>query len=213
MGPVATPGRFVPSPRIHSMLSHRLIAPVALAAGLVLVHGPAADPDAARAGTAVRMDVEELVAHADLVVEAHVVQAQAVEGPSGRIYTDYQLLVDRTLLGQDQGVRTVRLPGGVLPDGRGMLLPGMPSLSPGQDVFLLLTEPSHDGARMPIGLSQGRFRIVRDPSGERYVVRDESGALLVGEAATETAAVSTYADMLARLEAAANAARATREGK
>ena len=167
-----------------------------------------------RAGTAQRMELEELVAHADLVLEARVVSTRAVESDDGRVYTDCQLLVDRTFLGEEAGVRTVRLPGGVLASGRGMLVPGMPQLRTGQELFLCLSEPSANGARVVVGLTQGSFRIVRDPAGGRYVVRDDATAALVDErgapAAQKSHLVVEYAEMLARLEAAANAARARR---
>jgi len=169
---------------------------------------------ATRAGTAQRMEIEELVGHADLVLEVRVVSTQAVETEDGRIYTDCQMLVDRTFLGEDAGVRTVRLPGGVLKSGRGMLVPGMPQLHAGQELFLCLSEPSANGARVVVGLTQGSFRIVRDPAGGRYVVRDDAAAALVDERgaplAQESHLVFDYAEMVARLEAAANAAQALR---
>ena len=167
------------------------------------------------AGTALRMDLGEIVGRSELVLEARVVSTTPVEGPGGLVWTDAQLLVDRTFLGADQGVRTVRLPGGVLPSGRGTVVPGMPTLVPGEDVFLMLTGASESGGRVVVGLSQGRFRVVRDVTGARFAVRRNGGGVLVdgvtGHVTPEgSREVIEYAEMVAMLESAAAATRAGR---
>lgn len=199
------------------MRGTHLLALGALAA-LAIVHGRRiAEP--LEAGTALRMELEEAVGRADLVIEGRVLDAHPVVGANGDVFTDYELRVDRTFLGTPSAATTIRLPGGMLPSGRGTLVPGLPSLRVGQDHVLLLTEPSaRGGTRLPVGLSQGRYRIVRDPSGERFAVRDDAAASLVDGAGrpapVDTHEVHEYAAFTARLEAAANAARATRrEGR
>lgn len=181
--------------------------------------GLALDPASSHpeAGTAIRLDVDGLVDRADLVVEAYVASATPVE-IDGDVYTDYQLLIDRTWWGEDLGVRTVRLPGGVLPSGRGTLVPGMPSVVPGDDVILALTEPGSQERRVVVGLSQGRWRVVGDGRGGKLVVRGgEGGALVAGPGATplpiDRLEVMDYADLVSRLEAAAGARRARGDGK
>lgn len=195
------------------MRGTHLLALGALAA-LAIVHGRRVT-EPLEAGTALRMELEQVVGHADLVVEGRVLDAHPVAGPNGDVFTDYDLRVDRTFLGASAAARTVRLPGGMLPSGRGTIVPGVPPLAVGQDLVLLLTAPSgHAGTRLTVGLTQGRYRLVRDPSGARYAVRDDATASLVdaaGRPATVGAhAVHEYADFTARLEAAANAARASR---
>ncbi len=127
---------------------------------------------AVEAGTAVRLDVTEMAMKADLVLEGRVLDANVLEGESGLIETEYLLTVDRTLWGADLGTRIVRLPGGVLPDGRGMMIPGMPSLTVGEDVMLFLSRQTTWGMRMPMGLAQGKFTIVNSFDGGRRLVRD-----------------------------------------
>ena len=90
-------------------------------------------------------------------------------------------------------MEAVRLPGGILADGRGLAIPGLPVLRPGEDVFLFLGPAGPGGRRMTTGLSQGKYRIASDGRGGRFAVR-AGGA---GGASVE------YAEMVARLSAAA----------
>lgn len=189
------------------------VAAALLGLGLALDPAPA-DPSA---GTAVRMDVGQLVDRSDLVLEGRVVTATPVD-IDGDVFTDYQLLVDRTWWGQDQGTRTVRLPGGALPSGRVTMVPGMPSLVPGDDVVLALTEPDDVSRRVVVGLSQGRWRIVGNGRGGKLALRGgEGGALVASPTATPVPVdrldVMEYADLVSSLEAAAAGRRAREEDR
>lgn len=132
------------------------------------------------AGTAIRMDVGDLTQRADLILEAQVLSMQALEDPDGRIETEFLLEVADTFQGEDMALRAVRLPGGILSDGRGMLLAGMPGLEQGERVLLFLTAPGEAGLRMPVGLAQGKFRVVENPQGSKFLVRQQAGLALVG---------------------------------
>ncbi len=181
-------------------------------AGLAQVPGPLRS----EAGTAVRLDLEQLVEHSDLVLEAQVVAASPVE-IGGEVSTDYQLLVDRTWWGEDQATRTIRLPGGMLPSGRGTLVPGMPQLAPGDDLILMLSAEGSHQQRVVVGLSQGRWRIVGDGRGGKVALRSGEGtALIDGQHSLPLPADQLeevdYADLVSRIEAAVGARRA-REGK
>ena len=100
-----------------------------LGALLLLLQLP--DGRALEAGTALRMGLDELVGASDLVLEARVVATTAGEDSHGLIHTEHLLSVDRTFVGEGRPMRTVRLPGGVLPDGRGLVIPGLPRLRVG----------------------------------------------------------------------------------
>ncbi|HRV82955.1 MAG TPA: hypothetical protein P5218_16105, partial [Planctomycetota bacterium] len=89
-------------------------------------------PPQAEAGTAVRMDVEDLVDAADRIVEARITGRRTLPDGRGGIVSEYQLDVHRTFLGSEQAPQTIRIPGGVLANGRGLMLPGMPRLSVGE---------------------------------------------------------------------------------
>ena len=189
------------------------LAAALLGAGLA-THPTTSQPEA---GTAIRMAVENLVDRADLVIEGHVASATPVD-LDGVVYTDYQLLVDRTWWGEDLGSRTIRLPGGVLPSGRATMVPGMPSVVPGDDVILALTETDGLERRVVVGLSQGRWRVVGNGQGGKLAVRDsEGGALVLRPGATPVPSdrmdVMGYADLVSQLEAAAGARRARGEDR
>lgn len=159
------------------------------------------------AGTAIKMDVGELAERADLVIEARVLGMHALEEADGRIETEFQLEVRRTFIGQDVVYRAIRLPGGILPDGRGMLLAGMPSLEVGETAILFLTEPTESGMRMPIGLAQGKMRVVESAFGDKLVITDRNGLELANPVTGQIsepdgALVLPYAQVLAQIEAA-----------
>jgi hypothetical protein len=157
------------------MLVRFLVAMAAgLAAALCL---PLLLPGPSRAGTAVELGIDGLVDASGLIVEARVLSAEVRQDAEGRIETEALLGVDRTLWGEDAAVRSVRLPGGVLPDGRGLLLPGMPVLRPGQRGLLFLTEESQRGQRVPVGLGQGVLLDALDASGNRVLTRDPAAPL------------------------------------
>jgi len=167
-----------------------------------LFHAPAV-----RAGTALRMDIPELVDGAELVVEGRVLSAEAVETDAGLIETLYQVGVDRTFVGSDAYNRVVRLPGGVLADGRGMLLAGMPMLRVGEDALLFLSGPGERGVRVPIGLAQGRYRIVTRLDGSKLAVRDQADLGLVDPRTgvlthADGQHVRDYAELIGEVEAA-----------
>lgn len=128
----------------------------------------------ADAGTALALEVADLAERADLVVEGRVIDARSETTDSGLIVTEWELSVTRSFHGDDSGPNvSVRLPGGVVGDV-GMLVPGMPEIVVGEEVLLFTTGEGHAGFRMPIGLAQGKFRVVTDLSGARSLQREQS---------------------------------------
>ncbi|MBI5363741.1 MAG: hypothetical protein HZA53_11225 [Planctomycetes bacterium] len=192
---------------------HRLLFLGALALVTGFVAFPAAR--AVEASTVRKLDLEGLVEHAELVLEARVLGAEPGLDEHGRIVTRYTLAVARTLRGAHEAVRTMSVPGGVLPNGRGLVIPGLPVLAAGEEALLFLTSESRAGVRLPVGLSQGRLRVARAANGAKRFVR-EHGAVEFVDAAGHTVPAPTavetfdYAATIARVEAAC-AARAERE--
>lgn len=157
------------------------------------------------ASTVVEMRVEDLVARCDLALEAHVTSLSASRDATGRIATDYALTVDRTFLGANSAQRTVRIPGGVLPDGRGLVLPGMPKLAIGENALVFLSRENQHGERLPIGLAQGRLRVAVDALGVKRLVRDVTDLEFVdaqGNVLPARAPITSlpYAATVARIE-------------
>ncbi len=163
-------------------------------------------PGGVAAGTALRMEIPELVDGAALVLEGSVLSAQALETPEGRIETEYLVRVDRTFEGEEQPFRSIRLPGGVLEDGRGMLLAGMPRIREGEDVLLFLSAGGSSGVRMPVGLAQGKFTVHTRLDGSKTLVREDAGVSLVGRDGElvhgEGRTLRDYAEVVAEIEAA-----------
>ena len=193
------------TPRASPMRSALTI--LALAGLSLLLLRPLLREPAVRAGTAVRMEVPELVEAADLVLEGRVLSARAVVTESGLVETEYELLVDRTFRGAPHATRTLRLPGGVLEDGSGMVLAGVPHLRPGEDALLFLAAAGSRGVRMPVGLSQGRYRVLTRLDGSRVAVRDQADLGLVDSSSgrleeAHGAHVRDYAELVAEIEAA-----------
>jgi hypothetical protein len=166
-----------------------------------------------QAGTAIRLDIGGLVDRADLVLEGCVTAEHAVIGPASRIDTEFTIAVEHTYLGDPLATRVIRWPGGVLPDGRGMALPGMPRLSVGSRAILFLTAADSVGMRMPVGLAQGELSIAIDAIGGKHVVRDQSDLSLVDPrtgsvAHADAKCVLDYAGTIAEIEARVAAKRA-----
>lgn len=162
----------------------------------------------AAAGTAIRMDLQDLVDRAGLAVEARVLSARPAVAANGLPVTEYVLAIEQTFWGRPEPVRTVRLPGGPLGDGREMVIPGVPRLEVGEQALLFLSDEGPAGFSMPVGLSQGHFRLVRDArTGHRSLVRRHAGVQLVdpgtGVIRDLTADSFDYDTTIARIEAAA----------
>lgn len=192
-----------PSTLLDTMHRFLLLGALALVSGLVAF--PAAR--AVEASTVRKLDLEGLVDRADLVFEARVLGTEAGLDEHGRIVTRCTFAVARTLRGAHQAVRTVSVPGGVLPNGRGLVIPGVPAFAAGEEALLFLTGESRSGVRLPVGLSQGRLRITRAANGAKRFVRehvdvefvDAAGRLQPAPPSIETL---DYAATIARVEAA-----------
>lgn len=192
------------------MRSTLLFAVLGLVCGLAVTTLWTGSSSPSRAGTALALSLEDVFDRADLVVEGEVIGRSAGVTPTGSIYTDWTIASHKTHWGAHAPERTIRLPGGVLPSGRGMVIPGMPRLTVGEEVLLFVGAASGEGLRMTVGLAQGKYRIVTGPAGMRAAVRaTDHLTTLAGEGASRGArpTVFDYADLSARLEAA----RARRE--
>ncbi len=183
-----------------------LSAAIGLLLAALVTPGLLRDGAPVQAGTALRLDTDGLVQNAALILEGRVLAAHPLEGATG-IETEYLLEVERTFEGEDLPHRLVRLPGGVLPDGRGLALAGMPRIEPGEALLLFLTQEGRSGIRMPVGLAQGKYAVQRRRDGTKVLTRDVSGVSLLSPetgqvAASEGRVVRGYAELVAEIEAA-----------
>ncbi len=125
------------------------------------------------AGTSVvRLDFEELVAHAAAILEGRVVAVQPGLDGRGMIVTRVTVVAEAGFKGVGGGQTfEFALPGGELGDlGTGVA--GMPRFATGEDVLLFVTEETERGIALPVGLGQGVWRVQRDPiTGAKTVER------------------------------------------
>jgi len=189
---------------------------IPLAACALALPGGRYAPDA-RAGSAQRMELEELVQGSDLVLAGRVLSAEARRDLSGHPETRLVLAVEHAFLGDVGPEARVTLPGGVLPDGSGMFLAGMPPIRVGEELLLLLSAESSRGWRLPIGLEQGKFQLVRDEAGTRWALRGarrDPAPAVSGRLRPEAGTfVIEYAELRARIEAELARRPASGEGR
>jgi len=109
-----------------------------------------------------RVPVEEMARHVDLIVRGEVVDVTVrSEGEQARrIVTAVTIRVGKVLKGHASGpYLTIRLLGGQVGD-RVLHVPGTPGFRTGEEVILFL-EATTEGFK-PAGLSLGKFTVVRD---------------------------------------------------
>ncbi len=177
---------------------------LALAISVASIALVAVRPTNVEASTVLKMRIEDLAARCDVALVARVTSCSASIDAGGRIATDYALDVERTLVGAHVAHRTIRIPGGVLPDGRGMVIPGMPTMSVGERAILFLSGANTCGERLPIGLAQGRMRIVTTVDGAQSIVCETSDLEFVDESGhalpASGPATLSYAPTMQRIE-------------
>jgi hypothetical protein len=191
----------------------RLPAAVVLLVSLPLALAwRAALPVRVEAGTAQKLEIEQLVGECDQALEGRVQHIRVVEAGPKRIETEVTLTVSRRFWGTGGTEFVLRMPGGVLPDGRGLVLPGLPRFAEGEELLLFLSAECRNGTRMPVGLAQGRFRIERRAGSAKTLVRDQDELELFDPLTRRTSraeprALFDYGAVVARIEAAAQQRR------
>lgn len=162
---IASPA--IPFPKTLAAISRALLL------ALVLLKSLAAPPAAALSYVPVADEV--LADQSPLVVEAvveEVLPAMAADRPS----TDVRIAVERLVKGYLPGSdAVVRVPGGLLADGSGLVLEGAPRFETGERVLLFLT-PGAEGTFTLVHFALGVFRAI-EVGGERLVVRDLRGGV------------------------------------
>lgn len=124
------------------------------------------------AGTVQRMDWAELTQSCEQALEGRVIAVHSRPTARGSIETQVRMQVSRRHYGGSGVEQIFRIPGGVLADGRGLLVPGMPRFLVGQELLLFLSAESTAGWRVPVGLAQGRWLIQRDAQGKKFLTRE-----------------------------------------
>lgn len=135
-----------------------------------------------RGTTVVAPSFAELVAEAQTIVRARVVDVRAdwAESPQGRVIkTHVTFRVEKRLKGTATPELTLTFLGGEL-DGQGMRVAGMPQFSVGQREILFVTGNGINFCPL-VGMMHGRYRVQTDAAtGREYIARND-GVPLVSE--------------------------------
>ena len=137
------------------------------------------------ATTAVRLSNDAMAANADVIAIGTAIDIQTVwEGRT--LVTVVTLKVNESLKGDAASTLSIALPGGIDATRRlpvAMTYAGAPTIGLGEEVFVFLTRDADIQSGLTVvGFAQGKFSIVSDASGNRFVSRDlttlmlESGA-------------------------------------
>ncbi len=137
---------------------------------------------AQRGAITLPQNLAELVDEAAAIVRGHVVSARVEKHPelTGLATVVVTLQVQETLKGNAVTTYTFRQ---FIWDVRDRY--DVAGYRKGQQVLLLMTKPSPYGLSSPVGLEQGRFRILDDPAGNRVAVNGRSNAGLFRELAPQ----------------------------
>jgi matrixin/thrombospondin type 3 repeat protein len=144
----------------------------------------------AQAATVPYRTDRELVNLATRIVRARVIDTEAVEEPSGAIRTRTRVAVLEDFTGAADPILTIVEPGGRLPDGRELWIPGAPRYVPGEEVVLCL-ERGPAGLRT-VALAFAAFHVRPDAVAGARLERF-SGVAVVGGSRAAVEAPRTLA--------------------
>ena len=139
-------------------------------------------------GTTVwRYDLESLSLGAERILVGQCT-ASHTEIVGGKLFTRVVVAVDEVVKGVESQRVVLRLPGGQA-NGRRLLVAGMPTFLPGEEVVLFLTEEDPTYGAWPLGLAQGKFHVKRRGAAkEAEVFQDLRGISFPDQGAAKTAA-------------------------
>jgi hypothetical protein len=153
---------------------------------------------AAHASTVSYRTDRELATIATRVVRARVIDAQAVEDASGVIRTHTRVAVLEDFTGAADPILTIVEPGGRLPDGRELWIPGSSRYAPGDEVVLCLDRGPAGFRTVAMGFSAFHVRAgTGGPTLERF-----GGVAVVGGSMAAVEAPRTLAEFRETVAAA-----------
>jgi hypothetical protein len=124
---------------------------------------------------AMALSVQDMTNQSDVIAIGNCVETRSV-WVDRSLVTLATVSISESLKGNEASTITVALPGGVDANRAvpiAMTYPGAPQITPGENVFLFLTNSDEvPGSYTVAGFSQGKFSIVTDEDGEQTVSRD-----------------------------------------
>ncbi len=137
-------------------------------------------PQAVSAATVLHLNLEELAAKADRIFAGTCTAGQTGEDPSGFPATWYTFTVTDGIKGTLGATITIKQWGieGVQAGGRISRIPGVPTYRVGEQVMLFLAANSQYGFTSPVGLLQGKFRVIHRRSRQVRIINGLGNANL-----------------------------------
>lgn len=150
------------------------------AAGILAVAAALAFAMPAGGATFVDMDLPQLIAESDAVIEGRVTQVESFWDENGVvIVTEALIAVDDKIAGKSEDWIRVRVPGGEV-NGYTIEAPGFPTLAADERVVLFVQRPADGGEALRItGNPLGKYRIVEEGGDQIARPTVDSGAVLV----------------------------------
>ncbi len=126
----------------------------------------------ASAQRTIRMNIERMVTDAGMIVHGTVTKTESAVDPQTNILSTFvTIAVQENFYGADQPTVTLKMVGGA--NKRSTLkFAEMPIFKVGEEIYSLFYAPSKYGFTSPIGMSQGKFSVVRDASANTTTVRN-----------------------------------------
>jgi hypothetical protein len=119
----------------------------------------------------IRMNIERIIADAAIIVHGTVTEVHSAIDPKTNLLSTFVTIdVKENLFGADQKKITVKMLGGKT-DRRTLKLADMPQYVKGQEIVGCFFLPSKSGFTSPVGMGQGTFTIVTEPSSGKRMVR------------------------------------------
>ncbi len=132
------------------------------------------------ATTVQRLNTMDLVRAADMIIIGRVISNETLSDPGPtNVRTLTRIAVDRVLKGRVGTEITVTGMGGIVGD-LAFNWPGIPRFKEDEEALLFL-ERHPSGAAIVTGLEQGRFTIVTDSRGKKFVTRNLGDLTFAGE--------------------------------
>ncbi len=117
----------------------------------------------------IHMNVEELIKHSGVIVHGTVIKVESGYDSVSRLTaTRVTINVIENYFGAPANEYTFKQYGGKI-GKRNIKLPDMPQYRIGEELILMLTPPSRIGLQSPVGMHQGKFKILKNKESGRNI--------------------------------------------
>ncbi len=126
----------------------------------------------ATAQRTIRVNLEEMVSAAGIIVHGTVIFSKTEVDPQTNIPATFVTIdVTENLYGQAEGVITLKMVAAQTQSGA-RKFSEMPVFTPGEEIVGFFHLPSELGFTSPVGMGQGKFSVMLDPKSDQKIVRN-----------------------------------------